>query len=42
MYRATAPEKALGFCRPPLEIEPANINYAIGFGDGAALGQAIR
>jgi len=40
LYRATAPDKALDYCKRALDVEPANIDHAIGF--GAALLQAKR
>jgi tetratricopeptide (TPR) repeat protein len=38
LYRVSAPEKALVFCRRASEAEPGNLNHVIGF--GAALVQA--
>jgi tetratricopeptide (TPR) repeat protein len=38
LSRASNPQKALEYCRRASEVEPANINHAIGF--GAALVQA--
>ena len=38
LYRVSSPPKALDFCRRASEIEPTNINHAVGF--GAALVQA--
>jgi tetratricopeptide (TPR) repeat protein len=40
LSRAKNPEKALEYCRRASEIEPQNINHAVGF--GAALVQAKR
>jgi tetratricopeptide (TPR) repeat protein len=40
VYRVGAPDKALEYCRRGLEIDPTNIDLAIGF--GAALLQAKR
>jgi tetratricopeptide (TPR) repeat protein len=40
IYRVTAPDKAMDFCKRALELEPTNINHAIGY--GAALVQAKR
>ncbi len=40
LYRVTAPSKALDFCRRASEVEPGNINHAVGF--GAALIQAAQ
>lgn len=40
VYRVNAPDKALDYCRRALEVEPSNIDFAIGF--GAALLQAKR
>jgi tetratricopeptide (TPR) repeat protein len=39
-YRVTAPDKALDLCRRALDLEPSNIDHAIGY--GAALLQAKR
>ena len=39
-YRATAPDKALDYCKRALEVEPNDINHAVGY--GAALLQARR
>lgn len=38
LYRVAAPMKALDFCKRAAEVEPNNINHAVGF--GAALVQA--
>ncbi len=38
LYRKDDPAKALTFCRRASEVEPANVNHAVGF--GAALVQA--
>ena len=40
LTRATAPAKALDYCRRALELEPNNVIYAVGY--GAALVQARR
>ncbi|HMT08402.1 MAG TPA: tetratricopeptide repeat protein [Pyrinomonadaceae bacterium] len=40
MYRIEAPEKALEYCRRASEVEPNNIDHAIGY--GGALVQAKR
>jgi tetratricopeptide (TPR) repeat protein len=39
-YRVTAPDKALDYCKRALDVEPNNINHAVGY--GAALLQARR
>jgi tetratricopeptide (TPR) repeat protein len=40
MYRTTSPEKSLDYCKRALDVEPTNIDHAIGI--GAALLQAKR
>jgi tetratricopeptide (TPR) repeat protein len=40
MYRVRSPEKALDLCKRGLDAEPANLNFAIGY--GGALVQAKR
>ena len=40
VYRVSAPDKALDYCRRALGVQPSNIDFAIGF--GAALLQAKR
>ena len=40
VYRSDAPDKALEYCRRALDVDPSNIDLAIGF--GAALLQAKR
>lgn len=40
LTRISAPAKSLGYCRRASEIEPTNINHAVGY--GAALVQAKR
>ena len=40
IYRASAPDKALEYCRRALDVDPSNIDLAIGF--GAALLQAKK
>lgn len=40
LTRTTAPEKSLNYCRRASELEPNNINHAVGY--GAALVQAKR
>jgi Flp pilus assembly protein TadD len=39
-YRTTAPDKALDYCKRALDVEPSDINHAVGY--GAALLQARR
>lgn len=38
LYRLPDPQKALGYCKRASEVEPTNVNHALGF--GAALVQA--